>query len=133
MSQENVETLQRTLDAFNRRDKASWLNACDPDAENFPPSEWPESRPLRGAEALWDFFVQAQEQWAGGSFEWGEVVDAGANKVVANQQGHLLGKTSGAAVDWSYWVVLTLRDGKFVRFEWFRDKDQALEAAGLQE
>ena len=133
MSQKNVETLRRALDAFNRRDKASWLTACDPDVENFPPTEWPESRPLRGAECIWDFFVQAQEQWADGSFEWGEVVDAGPNKIVANQRRHLLGKTSGAAVEWSYWVVLTLRDGKVVRFEWFRDRDQALEAAGPSE
>jgi ketosteroid isomerase-like protein len=133
MSQENVETLQRALDAFNRRDKASWLTAVEPDVENFPPSEWPESRPLRGAEAVWDFFVQSQEQWADGSFGWGEVVDAGPDKLVANQRRDLRGKTSGAAVDWSYWVVHTLRNGKVVRFQWFRERDQALRAAGLQE
>ena len=105
----------------------------NPNVENFPPREWPESAPLRGAEDIRDFFVQAQEQWADGSFDWGETVEAGPNKIVANQRRHLLGKISGAGVEWSYWLVLTFRDGKVVRFEWFRDRAEALEAAGLSE
>ena len=83
--------------------------------------------------AVWDFFVQAQEQWAEGSFEWGELVEAGPDKLVANQLQRLQGKSSGAGVDWSYWVVMTFRDGRCARFEWFRERADALEAAGLSE
>ena len=65
MSQENVDTLRQALDAFNRRDKAAWLAACHPDAENVPPRQWPESAPIRGAEAIWAFYVEAVETWGG--------------------------------------------------------------------
>ena len=77
MSQENVEVVWRSLDAFNRRDKAAWIAVCHPDVENLPPREWPESAPLRGAEAIWDFFVEAQGAWEEGSYEWGELIEAG--------------------------------------------------------
>src|SRR2546423_11767606 len=133
MSQENVESVRLGLDAFNRRDKAAWLTVCDPEAENFPPREWPENAPIRGAEAIWDFFVEAVNAWEEGSFEWGEFIDAGIDQIVANQRREMRGKASGAGVVWSYWVVFTIRDGKAIRFEWFADRAEALEAAGLRE
>ena len=34
---------------------------------------------------------------------------------------------------WSFWVVLTFRRGKVLRQEWFADRAEALEAAGLSE
>ena len=133
MSQENVEAVRRGLDAFNRRDKAAWIAVCDPEVENFPPHEWPESAPARGAEAIWEFFVEAVKAWEEGSFEWGELIDAEPDKVVANQRRQMRGKASGAGVDWSYWVVFTFRDRRLLRFEWFADRAEALEAAGLSE
>ena len=133
MSQENVEAVWRGLDAFNRRDKAAWIAVCDPEVENFPPHEWPESAPARGAEAIWEFFVEAVKAWEEGSFEWGELIDAEPDKVVANQRRQMRGKASGAGVDWSYWVVFTFRDRRLLRFEWFADRAEALEAAGLSE
>ena len=33
MSEENLETFRRSLEAFDRRDKASWLEARDRDYE----------------------------------------------------------------------------------------------------
>jgi hypothetical protein len=43
------------------------------------------------------------------------------------------GKTSGASVMWSYWVVHTFREGKILRWEWFADRGEARKAAGLSE
>ena len=133
MSEENVETLRRGLDAFNRRDKTAWLAACDPECDNYPPREWPENAPIRGGEAIWDFFVEAVSAWEDGSFEWGELIDAGTDKIVANQVREMRGKASGASVAWSYWVVFTFRSGKILRWEWFADRAEALGAAGLEE
>ena len=133
MSEENVETLRRLLDAFNRRDKAAWIALSDPETENFPPKEWPEQASIRGPEAIWDFFVEAVGAWEEGSFEWAEFIDAGANTIVAHQRREMRGRTSGAAVAWSYWVVFMFRDGKLLRSEWFADRAEALEAAGLSE
>ena len=133
MSEENVETLRTGLDAFNRRDKAAWIANCDPEIENIPPREWPESAPLRGPEAIWEFFVEAQGAWEEGAYEWGEMIEVGSDKLVANQRRRLRGKSSGVDVDWSFWTVNTFRNGKLLRFEWFTDRAEALEAAGLSE
>jgi ketosteroid isomerase-like protein len=133
MSRENMENLRRGLDAFNRRDKTAFVAVCDPQVENIPPREWPENAPIQGAEAIWDFFVGAQEAWDEGSYEFGELIDAGRDKIVANQLREMRGKTSGASVAWSFWVVITFRDGRVLRWEWFADRDEALEAARVPE
>ena len=56
MSEENLETFRRSLEAFDRRDKASWLKARDVDYEIVTSNEWPEGD-VRGREAGWDFYV----------------------------------------------------------------------------
>ena len=133
MSQENVEILRRGLDAFNQRDKAAFVAICDSQVENVPPKEWPENAPIQGAEAIWDFFVEAQDAWEEGSYEFGELIDAGRDKIVANQLREMRGKASGASVAWSFWVIFTFRDGRVLRWEWFADRDEALEAARVPE
>ncbi len=72
-----------------------------------------ETHRVRGGEAIWDFFVEAVSAWEDGSFEWGELIDAGTDKIVANQVREMRGKASGASVAWSYWVVFTFRSGKY--------------------
>jgi len=133
MSQENVEVMRQNLDAFNRGDKTAWLATFDPDAEMVPARDWPESAPICGAEAIWDFYVGVTDAWDESSFEFGEVIDSRADKIVANTRRETRGKASGAGVQFSYWAVSTYRNGKAVRVEWFADRSQALEAAGLRE
>jgi hypothetical protein len=41
---------------------AELLAVCDPECE-IPPREWPESAPIRGAQAIWDFLVRTQDAW----------------------------------------------------------------------
>jgi ketosteroid isomerase-like protein len=133
MSQENVERMRQGLDAFNRRDRAGWLALCDPDYETVPSDDWPEMEPIRGPEAAWDFYVEADEPWEGSPYEYVELIDAGNDKVVAHQRREMRGKASGASVVYSYWVVVTFRDGKVLRIEWFAERAKALEAVGLSE
>ena len=133
MSQENVESMRQVVDAFNRRDKAVWLATVDPGAEMFPASGWPENAPIHGAEAIWDFTVETIGAWEEGSSELGEIIESGPDTVVANIWRETRGKTSGAVVAFSYWLVATFRDGKTIRAEWCADRAKALEAAGLRE
>jgi ketosteroid isomerase-like protein len=133
MSQENVESLRRYQDAFNRGDRAAFLALCDPDYENVPSPEWPESQPTRGREAVWDFFVRNSDTWDEAVFNVGEVIELGDDKLVFEQQAEMKGAASGARVPWSYWQVMTFRDGKVSRTEWFRTRAEALEAVGLRE
>ena len=133
MSEESVEWLRRINEAQNRRDKAIWLEATDPDAVMIPAREWPENAPVRGAEAIWDFYGEVTGTWEEGSFELAETIDSGADVLVANVHRWARGKASGVGFDFSYWVVITRHNGKAVRIEWFSGRDEALEAAGLSE
>jgi ketosteroid isomerase-like protein len=45
----------------------------------------------------------------------------------------LRGKSSGVEVEYDYWVVFTFHGGLVARAEWFEDRQEALEAAGLSE
>ena len=133
MSRENVELLRRATDAFDRGDKALWLALCDPEIENVPPREWPESESIRGAEAVWDFFVESNAPWEGGASEQLEVIDAENGRIATQLHRDVQGKASGARVTWSFWQVVEFRNGKAVRIEWFTERSEALEAAGIQE
>ena len=133
MSEENMEIYRRALDAFNRRDRAAWMASCDPEVENVPPRDWPESDPIRGSEAVWDFFVENQEPWEESPYEYLELIEAGNDKIVTHVRAQMRGKASGVEVAWSMWNVVTFRNGKALRFDWFADRADALEAAGLEE
>jgi|SRR5215216_4355965 len=133
MSQENVESLRRAVEAFNGRDRPAWLALCDPELENYPPRDWPESAPIQGREAVWDFYVEGIEPWERGVLRLTEEIEAGDDQVVAHLRGEMQGKASGVGVTWSFWQVITFRDGRAVRIRWFADRAEALEAAGLRE
>ena len=133
MSQENAESYQHAIDAFNRGDRAARLALCDPALKNVPSRDWPESEPIKGREAVWDFLVEATEPWEGSGYECFELIDAGEEEIVAAFRAEVRGKASGATVPWSFWQVVTMRNGKALRFEWFTDRADAFEAAGLSE
>jgi ketosteroid isomerase-like protein len=132
MSEENLETFRRSLEAFDRRDKASWLEVRDPDYEVATSSEWPEGD-VRGREAAWDFYVTIAETFERRPFSDDiEVIGAGPDKVVVHQRNDVRGGESGVNVEIDYWVVVSFRDGKMIRDQWFEDRDEALKAAGLR-
>jgi hypothetical protein len=45
-------------------------------------------------------------------YEYAELIDAGNDKLVANQRRMMRGKASGAGVVYDYWLVVTFRNGK---------------------
>jgi ketosteroid isomerase-like protein len=77
--------------------------------------------------------VEAFEPWDESRLEIFELIDAGNDKIVAAIRAEVRGKASGATVPWSFWQVVTMRNGKALRSEWFTDRADALEAAGLRE
>ena len=59
-----------------------------------------------------------------------EGVGEGRVLVIAHLSG--VSRTSGVPMDWDLGFIWTVRDGKGVRFEWFRDPADAIRAAGLE-
>ena len=132
MSQENVELVRRQVDAFNRGDRSAWLASLDENYRITTIADWPGARAIRGGEAGWKFYVDIGETL---TFEraYVEFVDAGADKVLGHQRHEARGQRSRADVEVDYWLVTTVREGKIVSDEWFADRAQAREAAGLRE
>jgi ketosteroid isomerase-like protein len=129
---ELAELYQPGLDAFNRRDKAAWLQVTHPELENHPPREWPEAAVITGAGAVWDFFLEAFEMWDDGMVvELVGPVEEGEEAIIAHVRADVRGKASGAAIVWEYFQVLTYRDRLLVRMDWFTDPAEARQAAGI--
>ena len=121
------------MEAFNRRDRDAWLALQDPEVEFRADPEWPESGTVRGREAVWDFIVGLTDVWEQDAFEMVEVIDAGNDKLAVRYRRPVQGKASGIADVLDYWSVSTFRRGKILSLEWFANRADALEAAGLSE
>jgi len=121
------------MEAFDRGNKAAWLDTIGSDAVMVPADEWPENAPIRGAESIWDFYVEVTAAWDDQPFELGEVLDMREDMLVANVKHDARGRASGAATAFSFWLVTTFRDGKTASIEWFSERTAALEAAGLKQ
>jgi ketosteroid isomerase-like protein len=132
MSEENVELVRRLLEALDRRDLTSWLAVVDEDVEVVPTREWPEPG-VRGAEAAFNWYVQAFDNLQPFRTTDTEFIDAGSDKVLLQYRTDVRGRGSGAKVEFRRWAVLTIRKGRILRGEWFSDRAEALEAAGLSE
>jgi ketosteroid isomerase-like protein len=129
MSKENVDRMRQSQAAFERGDKDAWRAFVHPDVEVVPIGDWPEGD-IHGRDAVWDFFVTANEPWEPGSYELDEVSNGG-DRIAARMRRELRGKSSGVEVEYDYWVVFTFHDGLVARAEWFEDRQEALEAARL--
>ena len=125
MSQENVEIVRRGLDAYNRHDRTAWLALCDPEYEAVPSADWPETDPISGPEAAWDFYVQADEPWESSPYEVVKLIDAENGQVLAHLVREMRGKASGVGVTYDYWLVSTVRNGKVRRADFYEYELQA--------
>jgi ketosteroid isomerase-like protein len=133
MSQENVEVVRRSYEAFNRRgpEAVAWPPECVWDAS---PTRIPGLGVYRGPDEIKTFFEDwfeafPFEEW---EVEVEEMIDHGDQVIVKSCQGGR-GAGSGAAVEIHFAQVWTFRNGQPVRVMNYMTYDEALEAAGLRE
>jgi uncharacterized protein len=125
MSQEDVEVVRAIYEALAAKGWPPDLIAADIEYVNPPYAV--EGGTRRGVDALAGVF----EVYPDFRVEVERYVDAGENVVVigiARGTG-----ASGVKIQWRQGYVWTIRDGKAIRFRWFNDPREALQAAGLQE
>ena len=127
-----MEIVRRGLEALDRRDLNSWLAVSDEDLEVVPSRDWPEPG-ARGPEAAFNWYLQAFDYLQPFRTTDTEFIDAGADKVLLQYRTDLRGRGSGARFEIRRWCVVTMRKGRALRHEWFTDRAEALEAAGLSE
>jgi ketosteroid isomerase-like protein len=125
MSDADVETLRRSYAALNRGDLDEALEALDPAAEWRESPELPGGDVFPSREAVRVFLDGFLETWREFRQEIEDMVIEGDRVAVLI---HLtaVGRVSGIEVDTRYAHVWTMRDGKGVRVDAYRDQETAL-------
>jgi uncharacterized protein len=123
MSQANVELVQEIIARWAKRASPADLIAEDLEYVNPPYAVESGTRRDRGAlGGVLDVYPDFR-------FEPDRYIDAGEDIVVIGMAHGT--SASGLEQSWRQAHVWTIRDGKAVRFQWFNDPAEALEAVGL--
>ena len=125
MIRTNVEVVERF---FDRPLESEWAELIDPDIE-IHDFDLPDAGVYRGQEGLARYLAQWEEAWEEWDWTIEEILESGDRVVVLfeirarSESGPQTSRRNG--------TVLTLRDGKIVRFEYYTEQDEARRAADL--
>ena len=129
MSQENIETIKAGFAAHNRGDLDALMQVYDPDVV----FETLLLGTHHGNDAIRLIYDENQKTLSGYDVVPVELIDAG-DKVVAVARVVGTGPVSQIVMDEDrFALVFTLRGERIVREQAFRNREEALEAAGLSE
>ena len=134
MSQENVESFERAVEAINRGDVEAVLEELDPAVEFHAVLEellGGEGRVYRGHAGYRDFIRDFDEAFAEVHWEFSDIRDLGDRLLAIGSfraRGH-----SGASAEEAVGVVVDYGNGLMTRVWSTLDPAEALEAAGLSE
>jgi ketosteroid isomerase-like protein len=133
MSQENVEVVRRSFGLWASRDFSALPEVAHPDLvldvsrRTFNPAVY------RGLDGFQRFVKDVDEIWEDFRFDPEDLIDAG-DHVVASVRISGRGRGSGIETEMHEFSVWTVRDGRVsLIIGGFRDRTDALEAAGLRE
>jgi uncharacterized protein len=132
MSRENVEVVRRAFEAFAREGPAAVVEFWDPEIELWLPPDVPQAGTYRGPAAVLHWMKEWAEAWEEIDYTPEEFTEAG-DSVLVSVLYDGRGKGSGVKVEGRFWYLITLRNGKTVRWELYPERAHALEAAGLSE
>jgi ketosteroid isomerase-like protein len=105
---------------------------CDPEIEWIEDPHRADYRVYRGHAGVresWEHWLDAFDEY---SFEVEQIVDRGDDVLVVGRE-DAKGAASGAPMTSNMYAVLTIRDGKLLRYREFYDEHAARKAAGLQD
>ncbi len=131
MSEENVEVVRATSQAWNAGDMDAFREMHDPDVILRPENDWPEPGPYIGREAVMRFYEQLRETFDADTLELTGDFSHAADRVVARWVWHAVGHGPPSNIEVT--AVYSVRNGKVREVEFFWDHNEALEAAGLSE
>ena len=133
MSQENVEIVRQSLEAYASGEIEEMLAYVDPGGElHSAINGGAEAKVFRGHDGFRRWFAETRESFEELSTDLTEYRDLG-DRIVAFGHIHARGRGSGLEIDSPTGWVFTVRRGKVVRAEGFLSRSETLEAAGLSE
>jgi ketosteroid isomerase-like protein len=133
MSERDVELVRQAMEAWNREDIEALIPLSDPEVEFVSIFADMEGRTYRGYEGLRQYFADMNDVWAVFHREIEEIRDAGSDQVVVFFRLQGTARASSVPVDERVTTVFRLRDGLLHRMVVYRDREEALKAAGLEE
>ena len=131
MSQENVDLVRQRFDAYNRGDIAGMIALTDLDAEWWDRADDPWATVHHGRDACMQHLAEITED-AELRVEALDYIDAG-DLVVVPVRLVGRGRAGGVPFDAQEVHVFRLRDGLVIETREYRELNEALKAAGLEE
>lgn len=128
---QNVEALERGVEAFNRGDTEAFVAAAADDVVWLPRRSAIEGG-YRGHDGMRKFLVDNAENFELFRFTFNEVREFG-DRVLAVGTIHIRGRGSGVETTIPTAGIATFERGKLTRWEDFGERRLALEAVGLAE
>jgi ketosteroid isomerase-like protein len=129
MSQETVELVQKVLERFIATGDPS-LAMLHEDMEVHDHDVMDASE-YRGHDGFGRWLENWDAAWSEFSMKPEEFIDAG-ERVVSVFRMKATGRSSGVAVERQDAIVWEVRDGKIARVDYYNNRQQALEAVGLE-
>lgn len=125
---------EETVDAFNRGDFEAAFGYLPEDFEWHPPSEFPDSRVLRGPEETASFYRGLRAIFPDYRSEERDYQLVGDRTIITHHRMSGTGGASGIDVGADVFQVMELgEDGLPVRLREFLNRDDAERAAGVRE
>ena len=133
MPRENVEVAREVLGALGERDFPRLIELADPDVEwhSFF-AELGEGGVYRGYAGMKRYVRDLEDAWEIVRADVDDAVGVGAVVLLVGRL-HYRGRGSGVETESPAGWMLKFRQGRVVRFQAFREPEQALEAVGLRE
>jgi ketosteroid isomerase-like protein len=130
MSQENVEIVRASLEAWNERDRHALRERYAEDVVTWPPKGWPEEGPFVGRDTVIAQWERMRGLWDEDEVEMlADYIDA-ADRVAVRMTWR---DRSGSRAESGATAIFTIREGRIRGAEFFWDHAEALEAVGLSE
>ena len=132
MSQETLANLARAQAAYNRGDWDAALATLDQSVVFDLTRVAPDGQIYEGHEGVKAFWRMLRDVFGDFRIDPEEVIDGG-DRLFARMHLRGIGQASGATGEDFLYQVVTLRQGRAVRVDFFRDRAEALRTAGLSE
>jgi ketosteroid isomerase-like protein len=134
MSEENVEIVRAVIDAQRRQDWEAFPRLYDPEIEwDDVAGLWGDWGTRRGFDDVRNAFFSWFEAFEQVEFALDENIIESGDDVIANLRISGRGRGSGLPVNQRITLIWTVRAGRVTRVRAYRERAEALEAAGLSE
>jgi ketosteroid isomerase-like protein len=129
MSDAALEIVRQSAERWNAGDFEGMYELYAEDLVVVTGEHWPEANlVMEGKDAFRESTREWLDVWQSVELET-DHVEAFGDRVVARGQWRSTGRASGVAGTMPIHMVLTVRDGKIARLEWYPDHERAVAAA----